>query len=82
MREVVLTSCLALDAAQVSKRLVLLYLHESADSPGHDTPACLDHFTVSGGCSHTTSPRLFWKPCALSANLLPLWQRNLVLQTR
>ncbi len=32
---------------QVSKRLVLLYLHESSDSPGHDTPACLDFFTVS-----------------------------------
>ena len=43
----VLTGYLAPDAAQVSKRLVLLYLHESADSPGHDTPACLDHFTVS-----------------------------------
>lgn len=74
-----LTGYLAPDAAQVSKRLVLLYLHESADSPGHDTPACLDHFTVSRGCSRTTPPGCCQKPLALPANLLPLWQRGLVL---
>jgi len=29
---------------QVSKKLIILYLHESLESPGHDTPGCLDYF--------------------------------------
>eukprot|EP00955_Chlamydomonas_euryale_P007150 75776-Chlamydomonas_euryale.AAC.2 len=35
-------------AVQVAKRLLLLYLHEADDSPGHTTPDCLGSFTVCG----------------------------------
>ena len=36
-----------LHTSQVSKRLILLYLHEKPGCPGgHETPECLNYFTV------------------------------------